>query len=385
MITSRERVINAIERRPIDRVPRYDSFWDTTIAEFQKQGMPPLSPMPMIDADGLQKPAGNPTGDFFRFDIDSLYMDISMRLPTKVLEDDGERYIVQDRYGWTAQKYKGRSSSMHFLDHAVKTRQDWDKLKEGMILNPDDPARLDSESYYIHLTPYPSWKGASAIYNAFRARGKYLMFTSYGPYECTWRHHGYEASLMDLLEEPEWMDEIFSRTTDLIISTLEYSISLGMKPDGLYMCEDLGEMRSTLFSSSVYKSLLFPHHKRLADFLHKNSIHLIMHCDGRIDSFIPMLIEAGVDVLQPLQANTGLDIVELKQQFGKDITFFGNIGVEAFCKGKAAIKDELYRKIPAAKEGYGYMYHSDHSVPPDVSYGTYRYCMELLDTVGVYS
>ena len=384
-MNSRERVINAIERRSTDRIPRYDSFWDTTIAEFQKQGMPPLPPVPILDADGLQKPAGNPAGDFFNFDIDSLYMDISMRLPTRVVTDDGEKYTVEDRYGWTATKYKGRSSSMHFHDHVTKTREDWDKLKKNMVLNPKDTARLDSESYYIHLNPYPSWKGAYCIYKEIRKREKYLFFTCYGPYECTWRHHGYEASLMDLITEPEWMEEMFIQTTDLVISTLEYSISLGMKPDGLFMGEDLGDMRSTLFSPVIYKSILFPSHRRLADFLHKNSIHLIMHCDGKIDSLIPLFIEAGVDVLQPLQANTGLDVVKLKREFGKDITFFGNIGVESFCKGKTAIKDEIYRKITAAKEGQGYIYHSDHSIPPDVHYDTYKYCMELLDIVGRYS
>ena len=210
------------------------------------------------------------------------------------------------------------------------------------------------------------------------------MFACYGPYECTWRHHGYEASLMDLIEEPGWMEEMFHRVTDLIISTLEYSISLGIKPDGLYMCEDLGDMRSTLFSPALVSSFLFPQYQKLADFLHRNHIHHIIHCDGKIDSLIPLLIEAGIDVLQPLQANTGLDVVELKQRFGKDITFFCNIGAEAFCRGKAAIKDEIYRKLSVAKEDYGYIYHSDHSVPPDVQYETYRYCMELLDTVGVY-
>ena len=384
-MNSRERVINAIERRPIDRIPRHDSFWDTTIHEFQKQGMPPLPPMPMIDADGIQKPAGDPTGDFFGFDMDSMYMDISMRLPTKVLEDDGERYTVQDRYGWTAQKYKGRSSSMHFLDHVTKTKKDWDRLKEGMKLDPADTARIDSESYYIHLKPYPSWKGASVIYEALRKREKYLMFTCYGPYECTWRHHGYEASLMDLIEEPEWMEEMFCWTADLIISVLNHAISWGMKPDGIFMCEDLGDMRTTLFSPAILKSLLLPQYKKLSGFLHKNSIHLIMHCDGKIDSLIPLLIEAGIDVLQPLQANTGLDVVNLKERFGKDISFFGNIGVESFEKGRAAVKDELFRKIPTAKEGYGYIYHSDHSVPPDVKYDTYQYCMELLDTLGEYS
>jgi hypothetical protein len=114
-MTSRERVINAIERRPIDRIPKYDSFWDTTIKEFQTQGMPTLPPMPLIDAGGILKPCGNPAGDFFGFDIDTLYMDISMRLPMEILEEDGEKYTVRDRYGWTAQKYKGLRQRRLFL------------------------------------------------------------------------------------------------------------------------------------------------------------------------------------------------------------------------------------------------------------------------------
>jgi len=254
-----------------------------------------------------------------------------------------------------------------------------------MILDPADSSRIDSESYYIHLNPYPSWKGALDIYNAFRKRNKYLMYQCYGPYECTWRFHGYEATLMDLVAEPEWMEEMFCHVTDLTISTLEHSISLGMKPDALFLCEDLGDMRSTLFSPAIVKSLIFPQYRKLADFLHKNSIHLFLHCDGKIDSLIPLFIEAGIDVLQPLQANCGLDIVDLKQRFGKDITFFGNIGVEAFNNGKDAIRDEMNRKIPIAKEGGGYIFHSDHSIPPDVKYETFQYCMELLDNLGVYS
>ncbi|MDR2786698.1 MAG: hypothetical protein LBB83_12380, partial [Treponema sp.] len=298
-MNSRERVISAIERRPVDRVPRHEDFWDTTIQEFQNQGMPKLGPMPMIDAGGLLKPAGNPAGDFFGFDIDSLYLDISMRLPMKILEDDGERYTVKDRYGWTAQKYKNRSSSMHFIDHVTKTKDDWEALKDRMSLNPGDVSRLDSESYYIHFTPYPSWQGAKNIYDAFRKREKYLMFVCYGPYECTWRHHGYEATLMDLITEPEWMEEMLSRAADLIIDCLEHSIKLGMKPDGLFICEDMGEMRSTLFSPEIYRDILKPLHKKLARYLRSRSIHFIMHSDGNIGALIPDLIDAGLDVLQP--------------------------------------------------------------------------------------
>jgi len=383
-MNSRERVINAIERKPIDRIPKYDSFWDTTISEFQKQGMPVLPPMPMIDADGILKPCGNPVGDYFGFDIDVMYLDTSMRLPAKIIEEDEERYIVQDRYGWIGKKYKDRSSSIHFLDYITKTRQDWDRLKNDMIMDPADTARIDSLSNFLHFAPYPSWKGAAAIYNAFRNRNKYIMFACYGPYECTWRHHGFESTLIDLIEESEWMEEMFDHVTNLIISIIKHSISIGVKPDGLYMIEDLGEMRTTLFSPGVFKSLLLPQYKKIAKFLHENSIHLIQHSCGKVDSFIPSLIEAGLDVLQAIQVNTGQDIVKLKKLYGKQLTFFGNIGVNAFEAGKIAIKDELCRKIPVAKEGYGYIYHSDHSIPPDVKFETYQYCMDLLNKLGAY-
>ncbi|MDR1588146.1 MAG: hypothetical protein LBS57_11870 [Treponema sp.] len=52
-MTSRERFINAIERRPPDRAPRYDSFWDATIQEFQSRGMPRLPSMPVLDETGV--------------------------------------------------------------------------------------------------------------------------------------------------------------------------------------------------------------------------------------------------------------------------------------------------------------------------------------------
>jgi uroporphyrinogen decarboxylase len=197
---------------------------------------------------------------------------------------------------------------MHFIEHVTRNKEDWERLKEGMALDPSDASRLDSEPYYVHFSLYPRWKGALAIYNGYRKRDKYLCFNCYGPYECTWRHHGYEASLMDLITEPEWMEEMLSRAADTIIETVDHCIKEGMKPDGIYMAEDLGEMRSTLFSPRIYKDLLWPQHKRIASFLHKNSISLLMHCDGKIDSLIPYFIESGIDVIQPLQANTGIDI-----------------------------------------------------------------------------
>jgi len=109
-----------------------------------------------------------------------------------------------------------------------------------------------------------------------------------------------------------------------------------------------------------------------------------MHSCGYVEPFIPDLVEAGLDVLQAIQANTGMHVKNLKPKFGDKLTFFGNISVQSFKEGPAAIEAELREKVPVAMEGGGYIYHSDHSIPPETSWETYRHAMQVLDEIGGY-
>ena len=109
-----------------------------------------------------------------------------------------------------------------------------------------------------------------------------------------------------------------------------------------------------------------------------------MHSCGYIEPFLPDLIEAGLDVIQAVQANTGMDVRELKGKFGDKLAFFGNISVQNFKNGPEAIEAELRAKVPAAMAGGGYLYHSDHSIPPEVSLETYLHAMKVLDEIGTY-
>ena len=109
-----------------------------------------------------------------------------------------------------------------------------------------------------------------------------------------------------------------------------------------------------------------------------------MHSCGYIEPFLPGLIEAGLDVIQAIQANTGMHIKDLKPKYGDKLTFFGNISVQSFKNGPEAIEAELREKIPIAMEGGGYIYHSDHSIPPECSLETYLHTMKVLDEIGTY-
>ena len=382
-MNGRERVIAAIERTPLDRVPRYDAFWEDALQRWKQEGLC-LPPQKTITIEGEEKPIGTPADEYFGFDIAPLYMDVSMRFPTGVVADDGVKITVADRCGYTAQKFKGRASSMHFISHMVQDEDDWEKYKDRMTLDLSDTARVDSESYYLHTKEYPTWDGFKDLFAAYRQTGRFIPVTVYGPWECAWRHHGYEDSLMDLVAEPEMMGEMFNRITDLTIATVQHMIDIGCKPDAVWLIEDMGGTHTTLFSPKIFDELMYPCHKRLADFLHENGMYFMMHSCGYIEPFIPRLVEAGLDVLQAIQANTGMHVKTLKPKFGDKLTFWGNISVQKFSEGSDAIEAELREKVPLAMAGGGYIYHSDHSIPPEVSLETYLHAMKVLDEIGKY-
>ena len=382
-MTARERVIAAIEHRQPDRVPRYDAFWEDTVAKYIADGLK-LPPQRQVMVDGQVKKLGSPIEEYFNFDLQCLYMDVSMRFPSRLVSDDGTMIVVEDQCGYTAQKFKGKASSLHFLSHKINDQADWERYRHRFAFNPQDTARVDCEGYFFRTKPYPSWDGIRTIYDAMRANGKYLAVVGYGPFEATWRHHGFENCLMDIVCEPDLMMDMFDKAATVVIDTLAHLIKLGMKPDGMWLIEDMGGTHTTLFSPDTYRTCLLPYHKKVGTFLKANGIHFLMHSCGKIESLLPDLIDAGLDVIQALQVNTGMDVVDLKARFGDKLTFFGNIGEQTFAQGKDAIEAELRRKIPVAAAGGGYIYHSDHSIPPEVELATYRHAMHILDEIGVY-
>ena len=88
--------------------------------------------------------------------------------------------------------------------------------------------------------------------------------------------------------------------------------------------------------------------------------------------------------MHPLEAKARLDVRDLKPKYGHRLVLFGNIDVRKLSAGPEAIEEEIRTKVGFAKEGGGYIYHSDHSVPNDVSLENYRYALKMLEKYGRY-
>ena len=364
-MNSRERVKASINFEKPDRIACGENIWPDTVALWRTQGMP-------------QDVAPE---DYFEYDVCSMAIDCSPRYEQKILEKDPMWYSYQDRWGYSAKKKFDASSSIHFFDHKTPDREAWGANKHRWSLDKEDLARIDKASYFEHFDPYPTWEQARELYQQIYATNRYMLFVTYGPWEATWRHHGYESLFMNIALEPEWIREMADAHINLLVSVLEYGLELGMMPDGFFMVEDLAETRGLLFSPDMWRATLKPAIAKLGSFLKENGIDFWMHCCGHAEILFPELIECGVKVMNPVQASAGLNVVELRKKYGEQLAFYGNISVPKMSGSLEVLEDEIKSKVHLAKEG-GYIYHSDHSVPPDVDFQRYTWILETVRKYG---
>lgn len=376
---SRERVIRTLERRYPDRLPLMDAFWEDTLSRWHAEGLPPEAA-----GDDFFGEAVGGMADYFGFDIDYLSIDASPRLEQKLLSDDGQYLVYQDRFGYTVKKSKGKSRTMQFMNHATKDRAAWQRLKGRFVLDPDDTARLDRASYFMHMDEYPTWAEAKRIFEGVRQQGRYVLVNAYGPWEATWRHRGFTELLIDMADDPAFVAEMAEAYLDLLLDVLRRCLEEGIRPDGLFLIEDLAYTRGLLFSPRSWRRIFKPLLRRLGRFLQENDIAFWMHCCGNAEPLFEDLIECGLQVIQPLEAKSGLDVRQLRTQYGERLTFWGNINVINMATGTdEEIEAEIRTKLaPFVADGGGYIYHSDHSVPPEVSFERYRLVLDLVRRYG---
>ncbi len=361
-MTGKERVQCTLAHREPDRVPIADAFWVDTLARWRAEGLP----------EGVEPE------EYFDFDIRMMGIDASPRFEPELIQDDGEMITLRDRFGYVVRKSKFKSRTMEFLSHPVGNWDDWQRVKERFVLRSEEPARIDSTAYPFRLDAGPTWEEARQCCGALRRTQKYLIASAYGPHEAILRLRGFEATLYELCDDPELIRDMAVTYTDFLIQVIEKCLAERILFDGFFMIEDLAGTQGMLFSPDLWRRLFKPSVQRIGAFLKENHLSFWMHSCGNAAAIFEDLIECGVQVINPLEAKSGLDVRELKKQYGDRLTFFGNIDVIAMAGSDQDIADEIETKLAVARQGGGYIYHSDHSVPPEVSFERYQLVMNLV-------
>lgn len=365
-MNSRERVICTLAHREPDRIPVCDAFWVDTLARWRKEGLPE---------------SAQPE-EYFDFDIRTMGIDASPRFEPELIRDDGEMITLRDRFGYVVRKHKFKSRTMDFISHPVSSRSDWNRVKERFVLSSDGPARIDTETFPFRLDAGPPWDVARRRYETLRGKEKYILASAYGPYEAIMRLRGFEATLYELHDDPSLIQDMATTYTTFLMQVIARCLAEHIVFDGFCMVEDLAGTNGMLFSPQMWRGLFRPSVDRIGAFLRENNLAFWMHSCGNAEPIYEDLIECGLQVINPLEAKSGLDVRELKKSYGDRLTFFGNIDVRAMAGSAEDIENEIRTKLPAAGQNGGYIYHSDHSVPPEVSFERYQLVMNLVREYG---
>lgn len=179
--------------------------------------------------------------------------------------------------------------------------------------------------------------------------------------------------MLRMVEDPEGLIEQNERVLKHELDKAGKIISrMGETIQGVCLGGDLGSQTGPLVSPVMYEQIFAPYMKKLCDFIHRNSDYKIFyHCCGSIRPFLPILLDCGVDVINPVQHSAAnMDPASLKAEFGDKLTFWGG-GVDTqhvLPTGNLdEIRADVRRYSEIFKPGGGYVFNPIHNIMGDVA------------------
>ncbi|MFP3905362.1 MAG: uroporphyrinogen decarboxylase family protein, partial [Armatimonadota bacterium] len=177
---------------------------------------------------------------------------------------------------------------------------------------------------------------------------------------------GQEQAYMDMMLNPEichhCLDILFElayKNTERIYDQIPGQVLIS------YVAEDLGSQEDLLFSPDQIHEFLLPRMKRMMDLVHSAGAYVFHHSDGAIRKILPDMIEAGIDVLNPVQwRSTNMDRDALKRDFGDRIVFHGAMDNQYTLPFGTVeeVNEEVRDNIRILGEGGGYILAPCHNI-----------------------
>jgi len=178
--------------------------------------------------------------------------------------------------------------------------------------------------------------------------------------------------IMDLYLEPINTEKLLNALMKVHLETLgKVCESVGDIVDFIKFGDDLGAMNGPFMDPDTYRKFFKPRHKQLCDYTKKHSrAHTYLHSCGSIYQLIPDLIDAGFEVLNPVQTQcTDMQPEKLKLEFGKEITFWGG-GIETVGTlnngTPEKVRTQVLERMEIMSQGGGFVFNTVHNILPDV-------------------
>ncbi|OGV50383.1 MAG: hypothetical protein A2X49_12050 [Lentisphaerae bacterium GWF2_52_8] len=349
-MTGKERISRILRRQPVDRIGLFEHFWGDTQKKWTAQG---------------HLKEGEDLSSHFNFDISGCWafnLMADLNFKNVVLEETEDTILERNGNGAVLRRHKLHNATPEHVDFAVKDRAAWEELIKPKLTPSRDR---------INFEAYRNMKAEAARTQRF------FTWSGVNVFELMHPVCGHEYMLMGMALDPDWIGDMVKTYSELTISLMEILFAEEGKPDGVWFYEDMGFKERPFMSPEMYGELIQPGHAKTFSFAHAQGLPVIVHSCGFVEPLVPGLIEAGMDCLQVIEVKAGMDLLRLKKNFGDRVSFCGGMDARNLVANDIqAIDAELKEKIPVVKEGFGYILHSDHSIPDQCEYRTYRHFVD---------
>ncbi len=301
--------------------------------------------------------------------------DLTKMIPTfeeKVLEHRDGHYIVQDwmgaiteisdQFDYTYIRTAKDFVTRHWHKWPVESRADWEE-KIKWRYDSRDPARFSPEF----------WERAKAA----EASGRAVTISINGPFWQMREWVGMEGLCRMMVDDPQLVHDMAEAWRAFTLAVLE-TLLRRVRLDVFFTSEDMAYKAHSMISPAMARRFLQPTYLSWRDLLASYGDAIIdMDSDGYIPHLVPIWIESGIKVCDPIEVAAGNDIIAFRRQFGRQMAYRGGIDKRALAVGGQVMADELMRVAPLIADG-GYIPSCDHGVPPDISWPNFIEYTRLL-------
>ncbi len=358
-MTGYERIARILKRQPVDRIGLFEHFWGDTHKKWAAQGH-------------IKK--GENLNDHFGYDMSLCWphnLTADLDFKDQVLEETPDTIVAKNGNYATFRRHKLHDTTPEHIAFDVQTRAQWEELIKPKL--KPERRRINFEAY------------RDARQHA-KETGRFFMWSGVNVFELMHPVCGHEYMLMGMAEDPDWITDMATTFARLQIDLQEMLFAEEGWPDGIWYYEDMGFKQRPFMSLDMYRALIQPAHEYTIRHAHDHKLPVVMHSCGFVEPLLPGMVEAGIDALQVIEVKAGMDLLRIHRNYGHRLSLIGGIDVRVlYSNDRAKVDAELEAKIPVVKQGFGYVLHSDHSIPDTVDYDTYRYFVDRGLALGTYN
>ena len=351
-MTSHQRLVNSLGFGPVDHVlDREFLYWAETIVRWKGAGLPES-----IETDeqcelyfGLERRYRPPINYLLE--------------PGFEIEEAGIRGGYRFYYDTDRVLCKvpadGKTTMPYHIEYPLKGRREWES-----VFKP----RMDASS------PERYVENPAELINDALAKDFYIDLYVGSLFGRLRNWIGFEEIAYMVHDDPQLLDEMIGHTADTTCEMLERTLPLidGMIGMAL-LWEDISFKTGPMISPAYFDRYLGPRYRQIAEVLRAYGVqHVMVDSDGWIGQLIDGWLEAGVNVMFPLERAAGTDPVMLRERYGPDLLLMGGVDKMKIARGGDDLVRELEYLAPLVEAG-GYIPHCDHLCPADVSLDNYRF------------